>query len=145
MNWYVDSSVLLRIVLKEPDALPVWKTMDDVSSSVLLQVECLRTIDRFERTGKIRNAEVPRTYAAFHEVMSKIELLNLGENVVERAGGSFGLVLKTLDAIHLVTAIAWRERLGEEVTFVTHDNALAAAATAYHFPVLGASPVLGAP
>jgi hypothetical protein len=70
--------------------------------------------------------------------MSKINLLNLGDSIIERAGGSFGRPLKTLDAIHLITAVAWRERLGEEITFVTHDIRLAAAAATYDFPVLGA-------
>jgi hypothetical protein len=88
-------------------------------------------------TGEIKRAEVPRTYAALHEVMSTIELLNAGDDVLERAGGQFGLPLKTLDAIHLVTAIAWRERINEEVMFVTHDKSLAAAARSYDFPVLG--------
>ncbi|HEX3068753.1 MAG TPA: hypothetical protein VHX14_09250 [Thermoanaerobaculia bacterium] len=69
--------------------------------------------------------------------MSRIEFLKLDEKILENACGPFGLPLKTLDAIHLVTAIAWRDRIGEEVTFVTHDKQLAAAAEAYHFPVLG--------
>jgi hypothetical protein len=64
--------------------------------------------------------------------------LNVSEEILERAGGQFGLSLKTLDAIHLVTALAWRERLNEEVVFVTHDNALATAAREYDFPVIGA-------
>jgi predicted nucleic acid-binding protein len=135
---YVDSSVVLRIVLKAPHALPEWKTLTETTSSVLLQVECLRTIDRLQHTGEVRRHEVARTYAALHDVMSTIELLNIGEDDIERAGGPFGLPLKTLDAIHLVTAIAWRDRIGEEVTFVTHDIQLAAAASAYDFPVLGA-------
>jgi len=138
LKQYLDSSVLLRIVTKADDALPNWRTLTDASSSVLLQLECLRTIDRMRMTGEITTGEVPRTYAALHEVMSTIELLNIGDDVLERAGGQFGLPLKTLDAIHLVTAIAWRERINEEVMFVTHDKPLAAAARSYHFPILGA-------
>jgi len=138
LKQYVDSSVLLRIILREDDALPDWRTLTNASSSVLLQLECLRTIDRVQMTGEIKGGEIPRTYGALHEVMNTIELLNVGEDILERAGGQFGLPLKTLDAIHLVTAIAWRERINEEVTFVTHDNPLAAAARAYDFPVLGA-------
>lgn len=138
MKQYVDSSVLLRIVTKADDALPGWRTLTDASSSVLLQLECLRTIDRMKMTGEIKPGEVPRTYAALHEVMSTIELLKVGDDVLERASGQFGLPLKTLDAIHLVTAVTWRERINEEVTFVTHDKPLAAAARSYDFPVLGA-------
>jgi hypothetical protein len=91
-----------------------------------------------QMTGEIKQAEVPRTYAALHEVMSTIELLKVADDILERAGGQFGLPLKTLDAIHLVTALEWRERINEEVTFVTHDKPLAAAARSYEFPVLGA-------
>ena len=86
----------------------------------------------------MRPAEVPPSYAALHEAMSRIELLKLDEKILENAGGPFGLPLKTLDAIHLVTAIAWRERINDDITVVTHDLQLAAAAAAYHFPVLGA-------
>ena len=142
MKQYVDSSVILRVILKAPDALREWKMLTEATSSVLLQVECLRTIDRLQLTGEVRPPEVPRTYMALHDVMSSIVLLNIRQDLIERAGGPFGVPLKTLDAIHLVTAIALRERLGEEVTFVTHDKALAAAALTYHFPVLGT--VLGA-
>lgn len=142
MKQYVDSSVILRVVLKAHDALREWDTLREASSSVLLQVECLRTLDRHQTSGEMRSAEVPRSYAALHEAMSRIELLKLDEKILENAGGPFGLPLKTLDAIHLVTAIAWRERINDDITFVTHDLQLATAAAAYHFPILGT--VLGA-
>jgi predicted nucleic acid-binding protein len=142
---YVDASVVLRIVTNAPTALRGWKEWSSPTSSALLQVECLRTLDRFQTSGELRTEEIPRSYATLHEAMSRIELLKLDEKILENAGGPFGVPLKTLDAIHLVTAIAWRERISEEVTFVTHDNALATAAATFHFPVLGASPVLGAP
>ena len=138
MRLYVDASVILRIVVNAHNALPEWKTLGYPTSSALLQVECLRTLDRFQTSGELRPEEIPRSYAALHEAMSRIQLLKVDEGIVERAGGPFGLPLKTLDAIHLVTAIAWRERLGDDVTFVTHDRPLAAAALTYHFPVLGA-------
>jgi predicted nucleic acid-binding protein len=137
LKQYVDSSVIVRVVLNAGDALPEWETLRDASSSVLLQVECLRTMDRLQFTGDIKEPNVPVTYSALHDVMSKISLLKLGDDIFERASGSFGLPLKTLDAIHLVTAITWRERINDDITFVTHDIQLAAAARAYHFPVLG--------
>jgi predicted nucleic acid-binding protein len=135
---YVDASVVLRIVVNAHNALRGWKTWSSPASSALLQVECLRTLDRYQTSGELRPAEIPRSYATLHEAMSRIELLRLDEKIVENAGGPFGLPLKTLDAIHLVTAVAWRDRINEEVTFVTHDIQLAAAASAYDFPVLGA-------
>jgi len=107
------------------------------TSSALLQIECLRTLDRFQTSGELKKAEIPRTYAALHSAMRRIELIRIDDAIVERAGGQFGLPLKTLDAIHLVTAIAWRERINEDVTLLTHDKPLAAAARAYDFRVIG--------
>jgi hypothetical protein len=34
-------------------------------------------------------------------------------------------------------AVAWRERINEEVTFLTHDKSLAAVARSYDFRVVG--------
>jgi predicted nucleic acid-binding protein len=138
LNQYVDSSVILRIITHRSDALPEGQLLFPTSSA-LLQTECLRTLDRFQTSGELKKLEIPRTYAAFHEAMRRIELLKIDDAILERAGGQFGLPLKTLDAIHLVTAVAWRERINEEVTFVTHDEQLAAAARAYDFPVLGSA------
>jgi predicted nucleic acid-binding protein len=136
LKQYVDASVILRIITRASDALPAGQLVSPTSSA-LLQVECLRTLDRFQTSGELKKAEIPRTYAALHEAMKRIELLKIDKAILERAGGQFGLPLKTLDAIHLVTAVAWRERINEEITFLTHDKPLAAAAREYYFPVVG--------
>lgn len=46
--------------------------------------------------------------------------------------------LGTLDAIHLATAEMWREARGKELVLGTHDQALALAARATGFRVVGA-------
>jgi predicted nucleic acid-binding protein len=138
VNLYVDASVILRVIVGAPDALHDWKTWGSPTSSVLLQLECLRTLDRYQTSGEFKRAEIPRCYAALHDAMIRTELLKLDNDLLERAGGPFGLPLKTLDAIHLVTAIAWRERINEEVTILTHDKPLAAVAREYDFPIIGA-------
>ena len=45
----------------------------------------------------------------------------------------------TLDAIHLATALLWKELESENLTMATHDAALAVAAVACGLPVVGAS------
>lgn len=47
--------------------------------------------------------------------------------------------LGTLDAIHLATALLWRDMVGAELTMATHDSALAIAAEAHGLPVVGVS------
>ena len=95
MNQYVDASVILRIVVHASDALPEGQLLYPTSSA-LLQIECLRTLDRFQTSGELKRMEIPRTYAALHEAMKRIELLKIDDTILERAGGQFGLPLKPL-------------------------------------------------
>ncbi len=57
--------------------------------------------------------------------------------VLARAAAPLPTVLATLDAIHLASALVWREITGEELIIATNDPALARAARAQGFSVLG--------
>ena len=43
---YLDSSVVLRVVLGQPGSLREWKAIENGVASALLEVECVRTLDR---------------------------------------------------------------------------------------------------
>ena len=43
---YLDSSVLLRMVLGQKDRLRQWREVRQGVASSLVEVECLRTLDR---------------------------------------------------------------------------------------------------
>ena len=43
---YVDASVSLRVVLRQPNALPEWTQIDRGVASALVTTESLRTLDR---------------------------------------------------------------------------------------------------
>jgi hypothetical protein len=45
--------------------------------------------------------------------------------------------LGTLDALHLATAVLWREMSRADLVMATHDTALGLAARAHGFPVVG--------
>ena len=45
--------------------------------------------------------------------------------------------LGTLDALHLATAVLWREMSRADLVMATHDTALGLAAPAHGFPVVG--------
>ena len=47
--------------------------------------------------------------------------------------------LGTLDAIHLATALLWKEMTREELVMATHDGGLALGAQAQGLPVVGAT------
>jgi predicted nucleic acid-binding protein len=82
--------------------------------------------------------EIARSREAIELLTANIELIALTEQVLERAATAFAVPLKTLDAIHLATALLWREKNQTDLAFATHDTTLARAARAAGFEVLGA-------
>jgi predicted nucleic acid-binding protein len=135
---YVDSSALLRVVLREPGALAELRAGDRLMSSELLGVECLRTIDRLRLLGSLSVEEAAVRSSAVNEWLEAVDLVLLRPAVLGRAGEPLPVPLGTLDAIHLSSALVWRDRMREPLTVATHDAALALAARAFGFAVIGA-------
>ncbi len=138
MRAYVDSSVLVRRILSQPGALQEWSEIDDVVGSSLLRVECLRTIDRFRLMGRLGEVEDAKRRQSLDSSLRSFEIVALTPAVLDRASEPFPIPLGTLDAIHLATALLWREDEAADLVFATHDAALAAAGRLYGFPVIGA-------
>ncbi len=57
--------------------------------------------------------------------------------ILRRASESFPAPLGTLDAIHLATALTFRDVTGEELVLATHDQGLAEAARSMNLDVVG--------
>lgn len=137
MKAYLDSSVVLRIVLRAPNALAEWGMIDEHTSSALLRVECMRTLERLRIEEEIPEEEIARRVKEVLLVMESVRLLSITSSVLARASEPFD---GPLDAIHLATAIEWRRQGSVELAFATHDRQLARAARAVGFPVFGAPP-----
>jgi hypothetical protein len=76
------------------------------------------------------------------ERLSKIERairrVRLTKSVVLAASKTMPTIVKTLDAFHLVSAVAIRDRRGIDLLFATHDDQQADAARALGFICLAA-------
>lgn len=138
MNVYIDSSVLLRVVLGEPKRLRVWSKITNPISSELIRLECLRTIDRARIQLDLEDEAVARHRAEVLDTLDTFSLIGLDPVVIERAAEPFPTQLGSLDAIHLASALLAREEF-DELLLATHDAALAIAAQAVGFGVHGAS------
>lgn len=134
---YVDTSALLRIVLREPGALEQLRTYDGLVSSELIAVESARTIDRLRGQGVLTMEEAAERIGAVNEWLEAIDLVLLRPSVLSRASDPMPMAIGTLDAIHLATALIWRDRIGPLPELATHDAALGAAARAFGFDVRG--------
>ena len=134
---YVDTSVLLRVALGQADALREWRQVDRGVTSALTRVEGLRTLDRLRLRARLADAEVARRRAIILRLLDSLELVEVDFLVLDRAAQPQPTELGTLDAIHLATALLWRETMGAQLVMATHDVALATAAQAHGFRVLG--------
>jgi predicted nucleic acid-binding protein len=135
---YLDASVVLRLVLGEPDRLAEWKRVELGVASALTEVECLRTLDRMGRLGSLSETDVADRCAAVYRLLESVDVVDVGRHVLRRASEPFPTPLGTLDAIHLSTAMSWRDVRGAELTMATHDKALATAARSVGLTVIGA-------
>jgi predicted nucleic acid-binding protein len=137
VNAYLDTSALLRLVLREPGALEGLGSFDAVISSELLAVESRRTIDRLRLQGSLSTEEAAQRLEVVTEWLEAIDLVLLRPPILSRASEPLPTPLGTLDALHLATALVWRERVGSLHTFATHHAALALAARTFGFDVVG--------
>jgi predicted nucleic acid-binding protein len=134
---YIDTSALLRIVLREPGALEELRTYDGLVSSELIAVESARTIDRLRIQGALTMEEAAGRIAIVNEWLEAIDLVLLRPPVLSRASDPMPLPIGTLDAIHLATALMWRDRIGPLSEMATHVTTLGAAARAFGLDVRG--------
>ena len=137
MTGYIDTSALLRLVLREAGALDELRSYDTLVSSELIAVESARAIDRLRLQGSLTTEEASARVRAVHDWLEAIDLVLVRPPVLSRASEPMPIALGTLDAIHLATALTWRDRVGSLSTLATHDIALGAAARAFHFDVRG--------
>ena len=142
MKIYLDTSVILACFLDGNQLLDLVPEETPVASSRLLWVEFARVLERASRAAQLSPEEVVLIRRGFDETSRTMNRLRLTEAILQRAEGSFPLVIRTLDALHLASAIAW---LGDEdpqnLSLWTMDRQfnLCAAAMGYKTPLLDRS------
>jgi hypothetical protein len=136
LNVYVDSSVLLRVILGESHQLSSWPRIEVAVSSELIRLECLRTIDRARIQFQLADEAVSRHRADALELIESINLIPLAAPVLERAADPYPTSIGSLDALHLASALLIRDQ-HDGLVFATHDRALGIAARAMGFAVEG--------
>jgi len=134
---YLDSSVILRAVLGQAGRLREWRDLERGVASALVEVECLRTLDRLRLADGIAEDLIAARRAAVYEVLGTLDVVEPTRVILSRAAQPLPVTLGTLDAIHLATALTWREATGIELVVATHDAQLGLAARASGMSAVG--------
>lgn len=103
---YVDASVLLRVALRQPNALAEWRQINEGVSSALVMAESLRTLDRLRLRAKLPDTELASRRATILQLVASLGLVEIDAVVLDRAAQPMPTELGTLDAIHLATALS---------------------------------------
>ncbi len=116
---YIDTSALAKLVVveAESEALHEWvtTTAGGMVTSDLARIELLRAVRRV----------APVAAAAARDVLSRVTLLDVTSAVLETAALLDPPALRSLDAVHLASALQLSTELDG---FVTYDDRLADAA-----------------
>ncbi len=136
---YVDSSVILNYLLNEPSPKIDLSRFSRLVTSELTDVECRRVLDRIRLRESRDESEIAEKYAELADRLSSLDILSLSPPVLRRAREAFPTTVRTLDALHLATAILLRQEVGDSAWFfATHDQEQANAAKALGFSLQGA-------
>ncbi len=121
----------------QKNALTQWARFERGVSSALILTESLRTLDRARLRADLSDLEVARHRSTILALIDSLELVEIDSVVLERAAQPMPTELGTLDAIHLASALLWKEATGTDPIMATHDAALGLAAQAHGLKVLG--------
>ena len=116
---YLDSSAFVKLVVEEPESAAVRAFLASHGarrvSSALLRAESLRAVRHLG----------PDALATVREGLRRVDLVGIDDRILDAAGTLEPQVLRTLDAIHLGTALA----VGDDLeAIVTYDERMVAAA-----------------
>ena len=136
---YAESSAVLAWLLGEDQGPRVRQILADASlvlASDLTLVECDRVLIRAAALGELTEGDAATRRAHLTTAAAHWHLLRVGSEVVDRARQPFpGEPIRTLDALHLASALVARAAV-PDVEVLTLDDRIRAAATRIGLPTI---------
>lgn len=126
---YAETSAVLAWLLGEPGSKAVAAALagaDHVVASSLTELECRRALARGAAAGRLTDTERRAALQLLQDAVRQWTVMAMDGPVLDRAGRPFPVEpVRTLDAIHLAAALAFRAELGD-VTLLSHDERIRA-------------------
>jgi predicted nucleic acid-binding protein len=135
LTQYLDSSITIDAITGKP-AL-AWDRTDHHCFSELGGIEARRTLQRLQFEGALDDERFLDALQQLVLIEQTAEVVEMDRQILQRAAAPFPTAIKTLDAIHLATAMTLREYRYPDLVFATHDRRLGMVAQMVEFPVVG--------
>lgn len=123
---YLDSSAFVKLIVAEPESSALRRAIarwPQHASSTLLRTETIRALRRSGNTEQV---------PAARRLLRGVSMVRVDEPLLDRAADLEPGELRTLDAIHLASALELGQDLG---VMIAYDIRLKSAAQAYGLTV----------
>jgi uncharacterized protein len=123
---YLDTSAFVKLIVAEPESAALRRAVTrwpQRASSTLLRTETIRALRRSGNSGQL---------PAARRLLRGVSMIRVDEPLLDRAADLEPGELRTLDAIHLASALEIGQDLG---VMIAYDLRLQAAAQAYGLAV----------
>lgn len=125
---YIDSSILLSIIFQEESltkSKEIWKKSKIRVSSILLEAECKICIKRtyLHNKKKVTSTWKDKKLSELQKLIDEISLKNIDSSTIEKIDKEDTLAgCRTLDAIHLATALEFKNEIGDDFHIFSYDK-----------------------
>ena len=129
--------MVLRVLFGQVKPLQMGGRWERAYSSAMMGVEARRAIDRLRLESVLDDDGVVQAHEALKIMERRLGRLRVTQPVLRRAALPMATAVKTLDSIHLASALLLHEHHVPALTFATHDRQQATAVRALGFDVTG--------
>lgn len=136
MVGYIDSSVILRHILIGDTELLHASACSIMVTSELAEIECRRVLQRERLTGNLDDETLLTAISRLNKLLQGMYIMHLSGEIKKRAMGSFPVVIKTLDALHIASAVQLAaDYASEPVLVFSYDGGMNRCCSALGFSV----------
>src|SRR5689334_8205947 len=102
-------------------------------ASELMEIEILRRLNLMRLDGSINDEKYANFVIESRKILDSLDIVLLSRPILNRAKLPISVRVRTLDLLHLCTALLWKEKENEPLSFLTHDKELGLAAISLGF------------
>ena len=128
MILYLDTSVLVKRYVREAgtdEVIALVESAESVGSVSLTKVEMAAAFAKIIRQGWVDMKIAMQAWQDFLDHWSSFTRLNIPPGTIDRASSlAWEYGLRGYDAMHLASALLWKETLETQITLATFDRDL---------------------
>jgi len=125
-SWiYFDTSSYIKVYVKEKGSLKARNLLKNkrIVSSIILQAECFCALSMKHHRGEIDERDLKTLINQIKRDRKLLDIINLTDDVIKKVESiALNSNTRTLDAIHIASALIFQDSLEITLPFITSDK-----------------------